>query len=423
MRALLRDRNLVLVLGSGMISQLGDWALLLALPLFVYARTRSIPSTGALVAAQLLPRLIGSPVAGVLADRWDRKRTLVGADVFRACAVLVLALSSAGGPLWVVYAVALLEASASQLFVAADTALLPNIVRKENLLRANSLLTVGTSTIRLVGPPAGGLLFAVLGLTASAAVDSASFVLSALLLLGIRLPAAAPASDPGAEGAGVRGVPAAFVLELVEGVRCIVASRVFEALCLVLGTVMVAQGMLETLLVPFVVGVLHLDPTRYGVLAAAQGLGALLGALALGAVSRHLTSGRVVGAALLLAAAFLFAFVMVRPLALSAAALFLLTVPLVVASAWVQTYYQEQVSNELLGRVFGLTETVSSVGILVGVGAASLFGSRLGVVPLMLAATGVLLVTGVFAVAALWQARTAEPEIRAASSEVAAATD
>jgi len=405
-----------------MVSQLGDWALLLALPLFVYSRTHSITSTGALVTVQLLPRLVFSPIAGVLADRWNRKLTLIGADVFRAGLLLLLVAMAAGAPLGLVYAVALLEASASQLFVAADGALLPVIVRRENLLRANSLLSVGTSTIRLVGPPAGGLLFAVLGLTASAIVDSGSFVLSALLLLGIRLPAAARAAAEGA-GDGVRAIPAAFVRELAEGVRCIVTSRVFEALCLVLGTVMVAQGMLETLLVPFVVDVLHLDPTRYGVLTAAQGLGALLGALALGAVSRYLTSGRIVGAALVVAGVGLVGFVVARPLALSAATLFLLSVPLVAASAWMQSYYQEHVDNELLGRVFGLTETVSSVGILLGVGAASLLGGHVGVVPLLLAAAGLLVVTGAAAVVALWTARTGQTDVAAPASEMAVAAE
>jgi len=419
MRALIRDRNLLLLVGSGMVSQLGDWTLLLALPLFVYARTHSISATGALVTAQLLPRLVVSPVAGVLADRWNRIATLAGADLFRAGVLLVLLVTSAGGPIWLVYAVALLEASASQLFVAADGALLPTIVRRENLLQANSLLSLGSSAVHLVGPPAGGLLFALVGLTGSALVDSASFVVSALLLVGIRAPAAHAAAGTGP----IRAMPAAFVRELAAGVRCISTSPVFEVLCLVLAAVMVAQGMLETLLVPFVVDVLHYDPTRYGVLAAAQGLGALVGALALGAAGGRLTSGRVVGAALLMAAAFLAGFVVSRPLALTASALFLLSLPMVVASAWVQTYYQEQVSNELLGRVLGLTETVSSVGILAGVGASSLLGGSLGIVPLMLAAAAVLLVTGVFSLAALWNARTARPRPAAAPREVAATAD
>src|SRR5437879_12359298 len=119
MRALLRDRNLLLVLSAGMISQLGDWALVLGLPLFVYGRTHSIALSGALVTVDLLPRLIGSPIAGVLADRWDRKLTLIGADVFRAGVLLALVITATGGPIWLVFVVAVLEAAASQLFVAA----------------------------------------------------------------------------------------------------------------------------------------------------------------------------------------------------------------------------------------------------------------------------------------------------------------
>ncbi len=419
----MRDRNLALVLASNVISLLGDWALLLALPFFVYMQTRSVLSTGALVAAELLPRLLFSPIAGVLADRWDRRLTLIGADVFRAGLLLALLVTAAGGPIWVAYAVALLEASAAQLFLAAEGALLPAVVRRENLLRANSLLSVGTSVVRLVGPPLGGLMFALLGLAASAIVDSASFLVSALLLVAVRMPAAARDKAGGDAEKGLRGMPSAFLTELADGVRCIVTSRVFEALCLVLAVVMVAQGVLETLLVPFVLNVLRFDATGYGLLAAAQGLGALLGALALGAVSRHLTSGRVVGGGLLLAGVFLVGFTMARPLAVSAVSLALLSVPMVVASVWVQTYYQQQVSNRLLGRVLGLTETISAVGILVGVVAASLLGDRLGVVTLMLAAAALLVVVGVAAIAALWSARTAESEPVRVSNEVAAAAD
>jgi len=204
---------------------------------------------------------------------------------------------------------------------------------------------------------------------------------------------------------------------------CIASSGVFEALCLVLAAVMVTQGVLETLLVPFVRDVLHFDPTRYGVLAAAQGVGALLGALAIGPVSRYLRSGRVVGAALVLAGACLAGFTLVRPLALSATALFLLSVPVVVASVWVQTYYQQNVSDRLLGRVLGLTETISAVGILAGVGAASLLGARLGIVSLMLAASAMLVVTGAGAIPALWNARTKESEQTPASEEIAATAD
>jgi predicted MFS family arabinose efflux permease len=401
--AVSRERNLALVLGGGVVSQLGDWALLLALPFFVYGRTHSIVSTGGLVAAELLPRMLISPLAGVLADRWSRRLSLVGSDVFRAGLLLVLLVPAAGGPLWLVYAVALLESSAAQLFVAAEGALLPAIVPGERLMMANAALSVATSAVRLVGPPLGGVMYALLGLHASVIADSASFVLSGLLLVALRLPA--PARRDDADGGGER---TSFLRELVDGVRGVAGSRVFEALCLVLAAVMVTQGMLDTVLVPFVRDVLGFGAPGYGLLSAAQGLGALLGALALGAAGRHLTSGRVVGTALMLAAVFLVGFTLARPLALSAASLFLLSLPIVTASVWVQTYFQQHVPDRLLGRVLGLTETASAVGILAGVAAASVLGARLGIVAVMLAAAGVLLVSGTGALVALWAAHTRE---------------
>jgi predicted MFS family arabinose efflux permease len=416
--ALLKDRDLTLFLSSGMVSQLGDWALVLALPLFVFGRTHAISSTGVLVALQLFPRLIVSPLAGVLADRWNRKLTLIVADVVRAGVLLVLVVPAAGGPIWLVYAVALAEASTYQLFVAADGALLPTIVRSEHLLRANSLLSSGTATIRLVGPAVGGLMFALLGLAGSAIMDSAALLISAALLVAIRVPAAS--RPPAASESGApRGVVSGFVRELADGVRCIVTSRVFEAIFVVLTALAVVQGMFETLLVPFVIDVLHFDPTRFGLLAASQGLGGLVGALALGAFSRYMTSGRVVGVAIVLTAALLLCFVVVRPLPLSAAVLFLQGVPMVVAAAWMQTYYQQQVSNELLGRVFGLTETASSVGIFTGIGAATLFGGHLGIVPLMLVGAAMALVNGGFAVVALWGVRTTGPGLAPSDEEPA----
>jgi predicted MFS family arabinose efflux permease len=190
----------------------------------------------------------------------------------------------------------------------------------------------------------------------------------------------------------------------------VAADRVLKALCVTLGVVMVAQGVLQTLLVPFVRDVLHFDAPSYGVVSAAQGVGALLGALGLGAIGRHVTSGRVLGAGLVLAGAFLAVFTAVRPLPLSAAAMFLFTVPVVIAAVWIQTYYQRHVSGDLLGRVIGLTETTSSVGILAGVVAASLLGGRGGTVPLLLASAAVLVAAGVAAGAVLWDASTTVPE-------------
>jgi predicted MFS family arabinose efflux permease len=413
---LIRERNFMLFLTSSTVSQLGDWALLLALPFYVYQRTGSVVSTGALVAVELLPRLLLSSAAGVLVDRWDRRRIMVGADLFRALLLLALLLPAAGAPLWIIYVVAVLEVSAAQLFVPAEGSLLPSIVRHEgSLLAANSALSTSLAVTKLAGPPLGGLLFVTLGLGGSALVDSASFVLSALAILAIRPGRRASATE--------RTEPTArtsFLDELRQGIAAIAGDRLVAALCLTLGVVMITQGLLETVVIPFVSGVLHFNAVQFGLIAGAQGLGSLLGALGSGALSRFLTSGRILGIALLLSGLFLAGFAFARSLPLSATFLFLFSAPMVVAAAWSETYYQQRVHDGVLGRVLGVAENVSAAGILIGVIVGALLGGPLGPVAVLVLATCVLLVAAVLAFGSLREARTTPPISVAREGEAAA---
>ena len=88
MLAVLRQRNFSLLWFGGVLSVVGDFFLFIALPFFVYERTGSALATGAMFAAETLPRLLFGSVAGVFVDRWDRKKTMVFADVSRAVILL-----------------------------------------------------------------------------------------------------------------------------------------------------------------------------------------------------------------------------------------------------------------------------------------------------------------------------------------------
>lgn len=416
MRRILGQPNLLLLLGGSVVSSLGDWALALALPYFVFDRTGSILSTGGLVAAELLPRLLFSSLAGVLADRWNRRLTMIGSDLFRAALVPVLLLVATGGPLWLVYAVAMLEACAAQLFVPASGALLPSVVRsRDDLYAANSALTGARAATQLVGPPLGGLLYTALGLGTSALVDGASFVVSALAIAAMRSLAPAPPPDAGAPEPG-----GGLLADLAAGLRFVAGHRRVAAVCLSIGVVMIGQGTLETAIVPFLRGVLRFDATEFGVVAAAQGAGSLIGAFGLGSISARLTGSRVLGACLLLAGGLLAGFALSRSLPLTAGFLLLASVPVVVATVWVQTYYQRHVDDRLLGRVLGLGDNLAAVGLLIGIAGSSLLGASVGAGTLMLAAGGVLAVAGAGALAALWTER---PVAAAPAGPVAAGVD
>ncbi|GAB3830000.1 MFS transporter [Dactylosporangium cerinum] len=123
---------------AGLISDTGDWLLLVALPILVFQLTGSPLQTSFAFLVELAPAVLLGPVAGHLADRWDRRRMLVGITAVQAVALLPLLLVHDRGDLPVLYAVIAVEAAMLTLFGPAKNALLPTLVPQEQLVAANS---------------------------------------------------------------------------------------------------------------------------------------------------------------------------------------------------------------------------------------------------------------------------------------------
>jgi MFS family permease len=185
MFALLRQRGFALLWTGELISAAGDWVLFVALPFYVYQHTGSTMATGATFMAQIVPPLLLGSVAGVFVDRWERRRTMIIADFARALLLLLLLTVHTRADLPRVYIVAFLLAAIAQLFAPAKGALIPRLVGTAHLVRANALNALGDSIPRLVGPALGGALFAGLGLPGVLLTDSASFLLTGVLVLFI----------------------------------------------------------------------------------------------------------------------------------------------------------------------------------------------------------------------------------------------
>src|SRR5262245_29658737 len=191
MLATLRQRNFALLWFGGLISFAGDWALIIALPVFVYDLTGSALATGAMFIAQTLPRLLFGPLAGVFVDRWNRKRTLVVVNLVQAAVLPLLLLVRSPDQLWLLYLVAFVQTSVSLFVRPAGSPLVPQLVGEGRLLSANGLLAFNWELTRLVAPPIGGLLMGLLGLTSVVLADSVSFLLAGLLLVLVTVPPAA----------------------------------------------------------------------------------------------------------------------------------------------------------------------------------------------------------------------------------------
>ena len=155
MIGVLRRPDFALLWCGGLVSVAGDSMLLAVLPYVVYASTGSTLATAGMTVAELVPGIVLGSVAGVLADRWDRRRLLVATNLLQALAVAAALLVREPGLLAVVYVVAVLQSSLSAFALPAETSLLPGLVPEEDLVAANALNALNNRVGRLVGAAAG----------------------------------------------------------------------------------------------------------------------------------------------------------------------------------------------------------------------------------------------------------------------------
>jgi len=385
MLATLRQRNFALLWVGQLISLFGDWVLLIALPFYIFDLTGSALATGAMFIAQTVPRVLLGSVAGVFVDRWDRKRTMIAADLSRAVLILaLLAVHSVHG-LWLIYLVAFVQAVIAQFFTPAKNAVLPLLVPASDLVAANALNALSENLTRLTAPAFGGALFSLLGLASVVWIDSASFLVSGILIVLIVFP---PRTQHAADVSRGRSW-VAVVHEWRDGMQLMRNDPTIRAIFATAGTAMIAEGFFLVLLVPFVKEVLHGGPRDFGWLASAQAVGGLIGSVLLGRVSKIVRPGILIPLCgvpfglLDIALANLPGRGGLPPLPVALVLIGLAGAPIVGFLIGVQTVLQASVQDHFRGRVFGAYATTIALMTLVGQGVGSILGDRLGVVPVI----------------------------------------
>ena len=250
--AVLRNPGVALLWLAQMISNLGDWALYIVVPVTVYKATGSKSALGIAFVCGTLPALLFSLLGGVLADRWPQRRTMIAADLARMGAILLLLLVANPrhfGPhdLALFYVVSFLTASFSCFFGPARQSLMRVVVPREQLVQANSLIFTGSQACSLLGPAIGGLLLAYFSPKGVFVFDAATFGISALMVSFISInKAAAPVARKVPRG------PAGVWEDAREGIAFIAASRVLRPALTMLLCAMAASQITNTLEFPFV---------------------------------------------------------------------------------------------------------------------------------------------------------------------------
>ncbi len=246
------------------ISRSGDAFNTVAVVVLVFQLTGTGRGVAGAVMFEVLPMLLIGPIAGLAADKMPRRRLMVGADLVRAVAAGSLVLATASVP--AVFAVAFVLSAAATVFNPAAASLLPDVVDEADLITANSALWSAAVIAQIALAPAAGLVIAVGGgVRVAFALNAATFVVSALLLLGIRV-GRTPASIE------VRGWAGALA-----GVTAVRANPLLRRLAIVQILASLSAGATSGLLVVLAQRLLGVGPRGFGSLLAAIGVGAAIG--------------------------------------------------------------------------------------------------------------------------------------------------
>ncbi len=382
----LRQRAYALLWGGATVSSLGDGMTFVALVWLVLERGGGAAEVGWLGAAYSAPVIIGGLAGGLVLDRFDPRKVLMIDNTIRGLVMASVPIAAALGVLTLPH-IFLAAATYGLLYMvsaAGMPTILPRLLSGDELITANAMESISWSIGGLVGPVLAGLLIAVIGAPTVLAFDALSYGVFVACLLGMgQLPAlvrSAAGVSPGSGTPGVEGdagpaeasqagsAPEAGLVTgtgskpagrgLGPAVRFILGTPAVLAITLIYMTGNIGEGIFTVFAPIYVRDVLHGDAAVYGVVVSAFTGGALIGAVAVGALGWRWPLGRSIAAAVL-AAGLVQGLLIFRP---SLAPLVLVLVGIGLCSscltAWAQTIRMRLIPPELRGRVFAVLRTL-----------------------------------------------------------------
>jgi MFS family permease len=398
--SVLRNRDFRLYWSGQAVSLTGTWAQGMAQSWLVLGLTSSAFALGLVNFATAIPALLLSLLGGAAADRLDRRRILLVTQAAMMALAFILGTLVALGQaqFWQVLLIALGLGVAMAYDLPANQALVPELVKREEIPRAIALNNAVFHGSRLIGPALAGALIGLVGLAGAFFANGLSFVAVIASLLLIR-----------SRGAGSRA-PSQWQA-IREGLRYVRAQpRIGAMLGLTALTSMFVFPNLAVMMPVYARDVLRVGVSEMSFLMAASGLGALLGSLGLLAVRREQQKSRIFGGVALLVLSLLaLAWARSFPLALIGVAL--LSLGISIAMGLAATVIQEQVDPALRGRVMGLY-SLSFMGVIPfsGLGATALT-DWIGL-PTVMQLSALLYATGVLALFARLSPLTTPLEIQ-----------
>jgi MFS family permease len=344
-------RSFLLLWQGQLVSIFGDVVYAIALGFWILAVTGSTILMGSLMAASMLPRILVSPVAGVIVDRLDRRSLMIWMDVIRGVVVMSVGAAGLAGFLqvWMVFAAGIIIGICGAFFFPAVSSIIPDITAKSRVVQANSVFSMLQTGGTIVGNSAGGVLFKVLGAPFLFLFNGLSYLFSAGSLFFARVPQVPHAQER-----------TRLTVDLRDGLSFVWKIRGLRYLILIAAVINFLASMAIMLFLPFYQADPVLGPVRYGIAMALFTGGMFLG-MALTAIikippARRFVLFQVCGISSFACLA-VFPFVRAFPIALAMLAFAGFTNSLL--NVFIMSVMQLAVPPRMRGKVFSLMGMVT----------------------------------------------------------------
>jgi MFS family permease len=377
---ILKNKNFLAFWSGFTISTIGDSLTRVALTWLVFEETHSAQALGILTIAYTAPILIGGVIAGPILDRFSARRSMIVDNLIRGLAFAAIPILKAMDRLeiWHIYIFAAIYGAMLMVSLAGGPTLIPSIVKPEQLETANAMETLSFTVSGVIGPPLAGLLIVWIGTENVVILDTASYFIFAILLLGVTVagadhPAFAKRSDS---------------VRILDAVRLMTGNKVLLSTTLMFMSFNIGLGAL-TVYLPLVSDQIAAGSSEvFGALLGAMSLGEVISAWLAGSLVLKLTLGKRIALSQVLSGLSVVLLLSGSTFWGVATGLFLLGFFSSPLTIWAQTLRMQIIPVELRGRTFALLRTLMQ-------GATPLGGALAG---FLLPVVGIPLMVGFSAV-------------------------
>lgn len=360
--AVFRNRNFGKIWTGQLISTMGSALTSLAASIYVFRLTNSAMSVGLMLMATAAPSLLVGLFAGVLVDRFDRKRIMIAADLIRALLVFLIPFLVPLSVIWL-YVIVMLTSAIGQFFDPAQESVLPEVASEEELAAANSLMAISSFGSTAIGFAASGLIAAAADISWAFYLDAVSFLVSAFCIFLIRIK---PLQVEGETNIKL------VVKNLKVGLRQLFDTPILRSLVTASIPTLIAFGMSNVLLLPFALRALKATEFEYGLQEGLTSLGFVAGSLLMAGIFDRMREGAWIAASFIgmALASIVYSFTHSIPLAIAIVTLEgFMNAP---SSIGRRLVIQRNTPREMRGRVNSVFFVSRDVLFLIGMSAAGL---------------------------------------------------